>query len=75
MQIGAHLTTHRKAKNNMSQRALVTIAGVSYSTISRIEKEQVMPNALTLIKLADALNVPVQTIIDAEREYVANNTN
>lgn len=41
----------------ISQRKLAEIAGVTNSTISRIEADQVKPDPITLEKLSNALNV------------------
>lgn len=43
--------------NSMSQRKLAEVAGVTNSTISRIEADLVKPDPATLEKLATALNV------------------
>ena len=44
-------------KNDMSQRKLAEKAGLTNSTISRIEAGQVKPDLVTLEKLANALGV------------------
>ncbi len=44
-----------RMKNSMSQRALAAKAGVTNSTISRIEANLVKPDPSTLEKLAEAL--------------------
>lgn len=43
-----------RLEKNMSQSELARRSGVSKSTISRIEKYQVIPNLLTLIKIYKA---------------------
>lgn len=56
MSFGKYLTKLRKEKS-MSQRKLAELAGVTNSTISRIESDFVNPDPITLEKLACALNV------------------
>lgn len=56
MSFGKYLRKLRKEKS-MSQRKLAELAGVTNSTISRIESDFVNPDPITLEKLACALNV------------------
>jgi len=53
---GQYLVLLREEKS-MSQRRLAEIAGVTNSTISRIEADAVSPDPATLEKLATALGV------------------
>ena len=48
---------HLRDKKNISQRKLAELAGVTNSTISRIEADTVNPDPSTLEKLALALNI------------------
>jgi len=56
LSFGQYLVQLRE-KNSMSQRKLAETAGVTNSTISRIEADSVKPDPATLEKLAIALNV------------------
>jgi len=49
--------THLRNEKSMSQRKLAELAGVTNSTISRIETDSVNPDPTTLEKLATALKV------------------
>lgn len=53
---GQYLVQLRKERL-MSQRKLAELAGVTNSTISRIEADSVKPDPTTLGKLATALNI------------------
>ena len=53
---GQYIVSLRE-KNNISQRKLADLAGVTNSTISRIEADAVSPDPATLEKLAIALNI------------------
>ena len=53
---GQYLINLRESKS-MSQRKLAEIAGVTNSTISRLEADSVKPDPATLAKLATALDV------------------
>lgn len=46
-----------REKNNMSQRKLAEKAGLTNSTISRIESDLVKPDPATLEKMANALEI------------------
>lgn len=49
----------------LSQRALAERAGVAQNTISRIEKEEMLPAPATLVKIARALDLdPRQIALD-----------
>jgi len=56
MSFGQYIIQLRK-NNSMSQRKLAEVAGVTNSTISRIEADLVNADPATLEKLATALNV------------------
>jgi transcriptional regulator with XRE-family HTH domain len=53
---GQYLVQLREGKA-MSQRKLAELAGVTNSTISRLEADAVNPDPVTLEKLATALNI------------------
>ncbi len=50
---------YTRNKNNISQRKLAELSGVSQPVIARIESNAVEPNLRTLIKLTKALNVSI----------------
>ena len=56
LSFGQYLVCLREEKS-ISQRKLADMAGVTNSTISRIEADSVKPDPATLEKLAAALNV------------------
>lgn len=56
LSFGQYLVQLREEKS-MSQRKLAEAAGVTNSTISRLEADLVKPDPATLEKLATALNV------------------
>lgn len=55
-----------RKKQQLSLRDLAKISGVHYSTISRIENGEFLPNLAILAKLARALKVPIEELIDEE---------
>lgn len=57
----------------LSQAQLAQISGVSQSHISKLEIAKDSPTLKTLLKLAQALNVPVQALLDEPREEVPTN--
>ena len=57
MRISERLIFERK-QQRYSQRALAALAGVSNTTIARIEANAVTPDTATIEKLAKALKVP-----------------
>lgn len=61
--IGKKLEEIRKNKN-YSQRKLGLKAGISYATISRIENGLNTPDTETLKKITNALNVPLNILLD-----------
>ncbi len=53
-----------REERDLSQEALAFKAGVSTSTISRIERAEHYPSVPTLRKLAAGLGVPVGALMD-----------
>lgn len=51
-----------------SQRSLAERAGISYVAYWAIESERSSPRASTIVKLAEALSVPVGAITQVEQE-------
>lgn len=62
LSFGQYLVQLRE-ENSISQRKLAEIAGVTNSTISRIEADNVKPDPATLEKLADALKVEKEVLL------------
>lgn len=54
----------------LSQLELEARSGVSQTTISAIENGRVNPGVLTLAKLADALDVPLEKLVPPQRESI-----
>ena len=55
---------YRKKLDNMTQTKLAEILGVSSSTISRYENDEIYPTAPMLIKLSQALNVSIDVLLN-----------
>jgi|GEM_PF-547301 len=54
--LGEYIVQSRESEG-LSQRKLAELAGLTNSTISRIESNQVKPDPATLEKIAQALNI------------------
>lgn len=65
IELGRYITQLRKRAGIESQAELARLAHVSYSTVSRIEANQVKPSPGTLRKLAQALGTPVDVLMKA----------
>src|SRR5437764_15187876 len=65
--IGSAVRRRRQALN-LSLRPLAAKSGVSASRISEIERGTKSPTISTLYKLADAMHVPVTTLIEDGQE-------
>jgi DNA-binding XRE family transcriptional regulator len=61
--IGANLLRNRTAKK-LSMRGLAQLAEVEYSQIDRIEKGKLNCTVLTIIAIAEALEVPVSELFE-----------
>lgn len=57
-----------RIEKGISIRKLEQKSGVDRSTISRIENEQAIPSVLTLCKLAYALNVTLNDLVEYTEE-------
>lgn len=55
---------HYREKQNLTQKQLSNIMKVSQPTISKWENKKIVPNAKTMLILANALQVDVQDIIN-----------
>lgn len=56
----------QQLRGELAQEQLALAAGISTSTLSRIERELYQPRLPTLRKIAKALRVPVGELLDAE---------
>lgn len=65
MKIGHRLRSLRKSKN-LSQRGLAEKAGVTFSTISLIERDQVSPSVGSLRKILNSMSVSLADFFAAE---------
>ena len=61
--LGEKLRGIRKARG-LSQAKLGELAGVAGPTIARYEKNQIEPSADILMKIAQALDVPISRLLD-----------
>ena len=66
MSLGECIYTHRK-KFGMNQRSLAKLSGISSSTISRIEKNQLVPRSDVLALIANALQVSPNHLLGFSR--------
>ena len=53
----------KRIEKQISQRELAALCDVGNSTISRIEKDEVFPETITLIKITDALGIEYSELI------------
>jgi methanogenic corrinoid protein MtbC1 len=67
---GSNLKNLRKEKK-LSQKALAQTVGVGQTTIANYENDQRYPNPLILSKLADALDVSLDLLLERERQGVS----
>jgi transcriptional regulator with XRE-family HTH domain len=56
----------KQLRGELAQEQLALAAGISTSTLSRIERELYQPRLPTLRKIAKALGVPVADLLDAD---------
>jgi len=52
----------QRAKNDLTQEQLAQLVGVTRKTINTVEKGKFVPSTYLALKLAKALNVPVEEI-------------
>jgi transcriptional regulator with XRE-family HTH domain len=55
----------KQLRGELAQEQLALAAGISTSTLSRIERELYQPRLPTLRKISQALGVPVAELLDA----------
>jgi transcriptional regulator with XRE-family HTH domain len=58
-------------EKNLPQKSVADAAGISYNHLGRIELGKSEPGALILARLADALGVPVDTLLDTNASPTA----
>ena len=58
----------RELRGELAQEQLALTAGISTSTLSRIERGAYQPRLPTLRKIAAALGVPVSRLLDLDEE-------
>ena len=51
-----------RAENNLTQSALADLIGTTRKSINAIEMERMVPSTLLALKLARALNAPVEQL-------------
>ena len=61
----------RQLRGELAQEELALTAGISTSTLSRIERELYQPRLPTLRKIATALSVPIGELLEAEEDAAA----
>lgn len=60
--IGKRIKAARKAKG-MSQQDLAEKIGIAQQTINRYESGKMIPRFIRLLKIAEALNVPIDSLV------------
>jgi XRE family transcriptional regulator, regulator of sulfur utilization len=75
--MGIQIKLLRKA-NDMSQKQLAKITGMSREQISRIESGEHVPTMLNMVKICNALNAKLAIVFDAnvinEKNSIKNGT-
>jgi transcriptional regulator with XRE-family HTH domain len=66
------LTLLRK-EQGLSHEKLATLAGVTRPAISYIENDKNKPTLLLCLRMAEALNIPLSSIIKKAEEKIYNN--
>jgi transcriptional regulator with XRE-family HTH domain len=61
-QIGARIKAARKT-NELSQQSLADAAGINREYLSRVERGTENVSILTLVRIADALDIPVRDLL------------
>lgn len=69
MELSQKIVTARK-KKGLTQEQLADLTNITVRTIQRIESGESTPRSYTLKAIADALNIPFDTLITAEAEPV-----
>ena len=66
--VSLNIMNHRKQKN-MSFDELSKRSGVSKSMLSQIEQEKVNPTVITIWKIARALDIPVEQLLESGNDF------
>lgn len=70
MSLGENIRIRRKILG-FSYRSLADIVGVTHTTISKYEKGTLIPNSQILIKLSQALQVPISTLVRPDTQRIS----
>jgi transcriptional regulator with XRE-family HTH domain len=65
--VGARLR-HLRQEQNLSQKELAKLCGLSLNAVSLIERDEISPNVATLQRLASALNVKMSYFFETDRQ-------
>jgi len=63
--LGRNIRKFRKAKG-LTQEQLAELAGISYKYLGEIERGETNPSIDTLKRIAEGLNIPLESIIKTE---------
>jgi transcriptional regulator with XRE-family HTH domain len=69
IKLGARIKKIRSAKN-LSQYELAMLCGFEKANMSRLESGQSNPTVLTLLRISEALNTPLEEFFKDEKEPV-----
>lgn len=70
MSLGENIGVRRKILG-LTYRSLAPLVGVSHTAIQKYEKGILVPNSQTLIKLSQALQVPVATLVRPDTQRIS----
>ncbi len=74
LKMGEFLLNQRKNKN-LSQENLAEIIGVTFQAVSKWERDEAIPDILTLEKLAKLYNITIDEIISGQKKELPNECN
>lgn len=63
----------RRQVLNLSLRGLAEQIGVSHTTVDKYEKNKLVPDSQTLIKLSKTLEIPIASLLQPERQQIQLN--
>ena len=64
----AKLLKAERLRQNLSMTVLAERAGLSQQSVSYLEREMRMPTLDTLLRVADVLNIPLESVIAEARK-------
>jgi len=67
MQVGKRVRELR-TEQKLSMKELAARAGTSYSTVSRLETNNIYPRVETLVRIATALDASVSALLQGEED-------